>query len=137
MYVYRAKLTILPLPPIPIIPNIPRPKNTIQQPPGHPIRPVLAIRRPAVKQRLGARFRAPPDLQDAPALALGADVVPEEGRADRGGRVVEDGFEEVAGVFVHYVIDVDCFVLFLTLGRSTEVGRVGGETGERGTLMAR
>lgn len=37
--------------------------------------------------------------------------MPEEGRADRGGGVVEDGFEEVAGVCVHYVVDVDCFVL--------------------------
>lgn len=38
--------------------------------------------------------------------------MPEEGRADRGGGVVEDGFEEVAGVFVHYVVDIDCFVLY-------------------------
>lgn len=39
----------LPLPPIPIIPHITRPKNTIQQPASNPVRAVFAIRRPALE----------------------------------------------------------------------------------------
>lgn len=49
------------------------------------------------------------DLEDRPALAVWADVVPEEGGAGCwvGAHVVE----EIGGVEVHAVVDNDCFIL--------------------------
>lgn len=68
----------LPLPSVPIIPHIPRPKNAIQQPTGDPIRAVFAIRRPTLEQAAHQRRCIVADLEDRPALAVRADVVPEE-----------------------------------------------------------
>lgn len=53
------------------------------------------------------------DLEDRPALAVRADVVPEEWGPGRwvGAHVVE----EVGGVSVHAVVDNDCFVLGVRL----------------------
>lgn len=49
------------------------------------------------------------DLEDCPALAVRADVVPEKGGTGCwvGAHVVK----EVGGVEVHAVVDNDCFVL--------------------------
>lgn len=50
------------------------------------------------------------DLQDAPALALGADMVPEERGAGVGVR--GDAVEQVGGVFVEAVVDDYGHVLY-------------------------
>ena len=60
---------------------------------------MLPIRRPQIKQRPRVRAARAPDLQHAPALALGADVVPVVGGL--GGGVGADGVEEVGRVGVH------------------------------------
>lgn len=105
----RTSTPNLPLPPIPIIPHIPRPKNTIQQPPSDPIRPVFAIRRPALEQAAHEWRRIVTDLEDPPALAVRADMVPEEGGPCCwvGAHVVQ----QVGGIGVHAVVDNNCFIL--------------------------
>lgn len=100
---------IIPSPPIPIIPYIPRPKHTIQQPPSNPIRPVLAIGLTKIEKRTRSRAACAPYLQDTPSLTLGTDMVPVEGRV--GGGIGPDAVQQVAAVLVHEIVDVNCFVL--------------------------
>lgn len=66
------------LAPTPLISHVPRAKHTVQQPPGYPVGPVLAIGIATIKQRLRERAGTARDLHHSPALVVWFDVVPEE-----------------------------------------------------------
>lgn len=104
---------IVPLSPIAIIPNIPRPKHTIQQPPRHPIGTVLTGRGAASEERTGQGPSILRDFDDAPPLTLGTDMMPEEGRPSR--RIIRYAVEEMRGIFVEAIVDDNRFILFLSI----------------------
>lgn len=83
---------MLPFPSIPIVSHIPRAKHTVQQPSRNPVGSVFRARTAEIKERARGLAGIAPDLQDAPLLAFGHDMVPEEGRSRVG--VHADTFDE-------------------------------------------
>ena len=110
-------LLLLISPPIPVIPHIPGAKDTVQQPSRDPIRiraivlcSVVGITT-EVEEGLRRGTCVAPNLENAPLLRLGADVVPKERRTSR--RIVADRVDQARLVLIHLVVDEYCFVLLL------------------------
>lgn len=86
---------------------------------------MFAVRVAAIEERARRRAGVVPNLHDGPALAVRANMMPEEGRARVG--VVADAVKEVRGILVHAVVDDDGFVLARKIsGRCCARGRCSG-----------